>query len=157
MKIAIVSVMMVLACQSVAAESAVDRGRYLVKIAGCTDCHTKDYALLGGKVAEAQWLLGDQVGFAGPWGVSYAGNLRLKVASMDWSQWLARIQMGGLPPMPWPSLQAMTREDQKAIYTYIRALGPAGEAAPANRIPGQPIETPYILFVPQMPGSQKGQ
>lgn len=125
MKIAFVSVMMVLACQSVAAESAVDRGRYLVKIAGCNDCHTKDYALLGGKVAEAQWL--------------------------------ARIQMGGLPPMPLPSLQAMTREDQKAIYTYIRALGPAGEAAPANRIPGQPIETPYILFVPQMPGSQKGQ
>ncbi|MBT1062370.1 hypothetical protein KJY73_02240 [Bowmanella sp. Y26] len=151
MKSLLVSMMLALVSQSVVAESVVERGRYLIKISGCNDCHTKDYAPLGGKVAETQWLLGDQVGFAGPWGVSYAGNLRLRAATMDWPQWQARIQAGGLPPMPWPSVQAMTSQDQQAIYAYLRELGPAGEEAPANRIPGQPIETPYILFVPQMP------
>ena len=35
-------------------DAQVQRGRYLVKIAGCNDCHTPGYAMSGGKVPEAQ-------------------------------------------------------------------------------------------------------
>src|SRR5215212_12212744 len=54
----------------------VERGRYLVKVAGCNDCHTAGYAMAGGKVPESQWLMGDHLGWRGPWGTTYAVNLR---------------------------------------------------------------------------------
>ena len=50
---------------------SLDRGRYLVKIAGCNDCHTRGYAETAGKVPEKQWLTGDQLGWRGPWGTTY--------------------------------------------------------------------------------------
>src|SRR5262245_23109438 len=64
-----------------ASESATDleRGRYLVKIAGCNDCHTPGYLLSAGQVPEALWLTGDSFGWRGPWGTTYATNLRLKM------------------------------------------------------------------------------
>ena len=47
-------------------DTQIKRGRYLVEIAGCNDCHTAGYAPSGGKVPEAQWLLGDALGWSGP-------------------------------------------------------------------------------------------
>src|SRR5262245_33528136 len=44
-----------------------DRGRYLVKITGCNDCHTPGYAQTGGKIPEKDWLTGSSLGFRGPW------------------------------------------------------------------------------------------
>src|SRR5690606_15321619 len=58
----------------------------------------------------------------GALGVSYAGNLRLAAAMMSPEQWRARAKGGGLPPMPWPSLRAMT----DAVHAYLLHLGPAG-------------------------------
>ena len=46
--------------QSVATKD-VDRGKYLVQIGGCNDCHTPGYAATGGKVPEKDWLVGDQL------------------------------------------------------------------------------------------------
>ena len=45
----------------------VDRGRYLVKITGCNDCHTPGYLLSEGNVLEKLWLTGDKFGWRGPW------------------------------------------------------------------------------------------
>ena len=57
------------------------RGRYLVKLGSCNDCHTADYAPHDGKVPESQWLLGGgSLGFNGPWGTTYAPNLRLTMS-----------------------------------------------------------------------------
>ena len=53
------------------AKDANARGRYLVQIGGCNDCHTPGYAMSGGKVPEKQWLTGDAVGWNGPWGTTY--------------------------------------------------------------------------------------
>jgi mono/diheme cytochrome c family protein len=50
------------------ADPQVNRGRYVVQIGGCNDCHTAGYAPSGGKVPEAQWLMGDALGWNGPWG-----------------------------------------------------------------------------------------
>ena len=43
------------------------RGKYLVQIAGCNDCHTPGYTSSAGKVDEKLWLTGDQLGWRGPW------------------------------------------------------------------------------------------
>lgn len=38
------------------------RGRYLVMIAGCNDCHTPGFAQKGEATPETEWLAGDSVG-----------------------------------------------------------------------------------------------
>ena len=56
----------------------VERGRYLTHVAGCNDCHTPGYMQNGGpKLPEKDWLTGVPVGYQGPWGTTYAANLRL--------------------------------------------------------------------------------
>jgi hypothetical protein len=54
----------------------------------------------------------------------------------------------GLPPMPWPSINAMNEQDLRAIYQYIYSLGPKGVAAPAALPPGQVPAGPYYYFMP---------
>lgn len=145
--------------EHVSAASEIDAGRYLVKIGGCNDCHTPGYvegiAMTGKAMPEADWLQGGDVGFSGPWGVSYPSNLRLAFQNMTEEQFLALARAGeGRPPMPWPSLQAMSDRDLKAIYAYIKALGPGGEPAPAALSPGVAPDRPHISFAPQPPATQ---
>lgn len=117
------------------ASAEIERGRYLVTIAGCNDCHTTDYALKAGEVDEAQWLTGSSVGFEGAWGTTYPSNLRLLVQKLTPSQWLTYVRRPMRPPMPWFSLRKMTDDDLLAMYGFIRSLGPAGTPAPAYEKP----------------------
>ena len=45
--------------------------------------------------------------------------------------------------MPWYNLRAMTDRDVKAIYAYLKHLGPAGQPAPqyvpADKTPAGPF------------------
>ena len=131
------------------AATELDRGRYLVRIGGCNDCHTAGYPEAAGALPEAQWLTGSPVGFRGPWGTTYPANLRLALAPMTEAQWLARARSEMRPPMPWFNLRDMTDEDLRAIYRYVRSLGAAGQPAPQYAAPGQKVDTPYIVFEPQ--------
>ena len=65
---------------------SVARGRYLVLVAGCNDCHTAGFGMSGGKIPEAEWLTGDVVGFQGPWGTTYAPNMRLYMKDLSEAQ-----------------------------------------------------------------------
>lgn len=133
--------------QSARPVDAVDLGRYLVRTAGCNDCHSPGYAQQGGRTPEASWLTGDGLGWRGPWGTTYPANLRLLVAGLDEEQWLQHVRtMRPRPPMPWYDLQAMSETDLRAIYRYVRQLGPAGQAAPAYRPPGTPVAGPVVQF-----------
>lgn len=126
---------------------SVERGRYLVRIAGCNDCHTAGYVQSGGKVPEREWLMGDVVGWRGPWGTTYASNLRLVMAKMTEVQWVASAKSAQYrPPMPWFALHAMRTQDLKDIYRFVRYLGPAGEHAPAFVPPGQEPKGPVVQF-----------
>ncbi|AXK38440.1 cytochrome C [Crenobacter cavernae] len=126
---------------------SVERGRYLVKITGCNDCHTPGFAMSGGQVAEKQWLIGDSLGWRGPWGTTYPSNLRRYVQGVSEGDWLKVARTAELrPPMPVPSLRAMSDADLKAIYRYIRYLGPAGSTAPAYQPPGEEPKGPVVLF-----------
>ncbi|HNR22913.1 MAG TPA: hypothetical protein PKL49_07805 [Steroidobacteraceae bacterium] len=123
--------------------ASVDRGRYLVQVAGCNDCHTSRYPELAGKVPEQDWLTGDAVGWSGPWGTTYPINLRLYFADMTAEQWLLIARsVVARPPMPWFNLHVMSDADLLAIYHYVRALGPAGTPAPAYLPPGETAQTP---------------
>jgi mono/diheme cytochrome c family protein len=125
----------------------VDRGRYIAKIAGCNDCHTPGYAETGGAVPEPQWLTGDALGWRGPWGTTYAINLRLYLSGMTEAQWLATARaVRSRPPMPWFALRDMSDEDLKALYHFVRSLGPAGGPAPAYVPPDQTPKPPYVQF-----------
>jgi mono/diheme cytochrome c family protein len=130
------------------AHNAVERGRYLVTIGGCNDCHTDGYLQSGGKVPESGWLEGTAIGYQGPWGTTYASNLRLVIGKLSEAEWVAHARKERLPPMPWFNLAKMTDDDLKAVYAYVRSLGPAGVAAPAYVAPGGKVTTPYFVFVP---------
>lgn len=128
-------------------KSLEDRGRYLVKITGCNDCHTPGYAEAAGNIPERDWLIGDIIGWRGPWGTTYASNLRLYMQNVSEDQWVQisrTIQFR--PPMPWFVLRDMTERDLRAIYRFIRNLGPAGRPAPVYLPPEQEPAGPYILF-----------
>ena len=124
-----------------------DRGRYLVKITGCNDCHTPGYAETAGKVPEKDWLVGDKTGWRGPWGTTYSSNLRLYFQDLSEDQWVTIAHTVEFrPPMPWFALRDMTEQDLRAIYRFIRSLGPAGEPAPDYLPPQKEPVGPYILF-----------
>ena len=124
-----------------------DRGRYVIKIAGCNDCHTTGYAEAAGKIPEKDWLKGDAMGWRGPWGTTYASNIRLSMQNLSESQWIqVSRSVEFRPPMPWFVLREMTEQDLRAIYRFIRTLGPAGEPAPAYVPPDQEPPQPYILL-----------
>jgi mono/diheme cytochrome c family protein len=130
----------------------VERGRYLVVVGGCNDCHTMGYGETGGTVPESEWLVGGPMGFSGPWGTSYPINLRNMVDRMEEAEWVEQVKTAqALPPMPWFNLHAMTREDLSAMYAFIKHLGPKGDDAPAPLSPGVTPTTPYIEFVPKFP------
>ena len=129
-------------------DSAVARGRYLVEIGGCNDCHTAGFAPSGGKVPEAQWLMGDSLGWHGPWGTTYPINLRLYFQGLTEAEWVKRAKsLSARPPMPWWSLHAMTTSDLQSLYRYIRHLGPAGQPAPSY-LP--PDKQPDSFFHPEI-------
>jgi hypothetical protein len=133
--------------------SELARGEYLVTIAGCNDCHTVGWNQAPGQVPVARRLTGNPVGWHGPWGTSYAVNLRLLVSRMTADAWVTYI--GGMqsrPPMPWFNMKSMAESDLRAMYAYIHSLGPAGEATPEPLPPGEVPKTPYLNAVPQPPG-----
>jgi mono/diheme cytochrome c family protein len=132
----------------------VERGRYLVSIAGCHDCHspkvdgmmTPDSArLLSGRPVTTQPPMQganeiraslDFTAFAGPWGNSYAANLtpdsETGIGSRyDEAAFIKTIRTGKkpegealAPPMPWPVYAKMTDEDLKAVFAYLRTIQP---------------------------------
>lgn len=130
-----------------AANATLERGRYVVEIGGCNDCHTAGYAEAGGKAAEADRLKGDILGFRGPWGTTYPTNLRLSIGKMTEDAWLKYAKaLNTRPPMPWFNIRAMTDADLRAVYQYVKSLGPGGTAAPTFLAPDKAPKQPYVQY-----------
>lgn len=128
---------------------SISAGRYLVKITGCNDCHTKGWIATEAKIPEAAWLSGDITGWSGPWGTTYAPNLRLLIQNLSEDSWVNMAHtLQARPPMPWWTLRAMTDTDLRSIYRFIKSLGSAGQPAPSYQPSGKQPKPPYFLFVP---------
>ncbi|MBV8765026.1 MAG: cytochrome c [Hyphomicrobiales bacterium] len=122
-------------------EQQVARGKYLVAVIGCGDCHTSGYFF--GKPDMAHALGGSDVGFEIPQlGVFVAPNLTsdAQTGLGDWTkeEIVAALQTGKRPDgrelapiMPWQDLANLTREDAMAIAAYLKTLPPI-----KNKVPG---------------------
>ncbi len=128
-------------------QQLVERGRYVALIAGCNDCHTSGYAINDGNVPEEKWLAGDNFGWRGPWGTTYGTNLRLFIDDMTEKQWVETARtLRRRPPMPWFNLNAMSEDDLRALYHFMRSLGDPGLPAPEALPPGEEPETAYAMW-----------
>jgi mono/diheme cytochrome c family protein len=130
-----------------AAKSDIERGRYLVAIAACHDCHTPGFIVNGSKTPQKDWLTGGVLGWRGAWGTSYPANLRLYFQEITEDQWVqVAREMQRRPPMPYYALNQMAEPDVRALYKYVRSLGPAGRPAPAHVPPDKVPPQPYVQF-----------
>jgi mono/diheme cytochrome c family protein len=139
--------------------SEVERGKYLVVLAGCTDCHTPGYFF--GKPDQARYLGGSDVGFQIPGlGVFHGSNLtsdkETGLGSWTKEQIIAAMQTGKRPDgrelapvMPWRAFASLTKSDADAIVTYLMSLPPV-----KNKVPGPfgPNEKPTGFVMQIVPG-----
>ena len=136
-----------------AADVSVERGMQMSIIGGCHDCHTAGYNESGGKVDPATALKGIPVGWQGPWGTTYAKNLRITVSTKSEDEFVEFAKtFKTLPPMPFYNVHAMDESDLRSLYQYIKSLGDPGDPAPDALPPGEAPKTPFVVIVPpQMP------
>jgi mono/diheme cytochrome c family protein len=132
-----------------AGKVSVARGAQVAITGGCHDCHTAGYNESGGKVDPNTALKGTGVGWQGPWGTTYAKNLRLSVAPMSEDQFVAYAKtFTAMPPMPYYNVHAMDETDMRSLYQYIKSLGAPGAAAPDALPPGVKPKTPFVVNAP---------
>ncbi|MCC2656081.1 MAG: putative cytochrome c [Panacagrimonas sp.] len=129
-----------------------ERGRYLVRVGGCNDCHTAGYVADYGGVPEQDWLLGDDTAFVGRWGTTFASNLRLTMLRYTDDQWLARARsLEDSAVMPTERLRAMSDNDLLAVLRYVQYLGPRGEPAPQPLPPNEAWVGASVRYSPATP------
>jgi mono/diheme cytochrome c family protein len=131
-----------------ASRKQIERGRYLMVVGSCNDCHTGEFPARDGNVPEKEWLLGSgPLGFRGPWGTTYAPNLRLTVSRLTEAHWVKFAkELRTRPPMPWFNLNQWTESDLRALYQYIKQLGPVGQPARPYLPPEKEPTPPYIQW-----------
>jgi mono/diheme cytochrome c family protein len=137
------------------AEVSVAKGARIAIIGGCHDCHSVGFAESAGKVDPETALKGNPVGYQGPWGTTYAVNLRILAANNSEDEFLAYLRkFEARPPMPWFNVRALDDSEIRSLHQYILSLGEPGDPAPDYVPPGGTPKTPYIVFAPPtMPAS----
>jgi mono/diheme cytochrome c family protein len=84
---------------------------------------------------------GDLTAWAGPWGVSFAANLTPDETGLGgWNEdvFIKTMRTGKhlgvgrelLPPMPWYDVAALTDDDLKAVFAYLRTAKPVKNQVP---------------------------
>lgn len=132
-----------------AADPSVKRGLHVSIIGGCHDCHTAGYNEAEGKIDPATALKGIPIGWRGPWGTTYAANLRLVAKDKTEDEFVKfGKELKTRPPMPWYNVHEMTDVDLRSLYMYIKSLGDPGDPVPEYVPPDQEPKTPYVTLVP---------
>ncbi|MFZ0840775.1 MAG: cytochrome c [Xanthobacteraceae bacterium] len=145
-----------------AQQAQAERGKYLVSIAGCNDCHTPGYFF--GKPDMNRYLGGSEVGFEIPGlGVFHGPNLTpdSETGLGNWSvgQIVTALQTGKRPDgrelapiMPWRAFANLTKDDATAIAVFLKSLPPV-----KNKVPGPfgPNDKPTEFVMKVLPGEGK--
>jgi mono/diheme cytochrome c family protein len=146
-----------------AGHDQIQRGKYLVTLGLCTDCHTPGYFF--GKPDAARFLGGSEVGFEIPGlGVFHGPNLTpdKETGLGHWSadDIVRAMQTGARPDgrvlapiMPWHAFAQLTGDDAQAVAAFLKSLPPV-----ANKVPGPfgPADTPtsFVFKVVAPPPTQ---
>jgi mono/diheme cytochrome c family protein len=137
---AVATSLFALTAEANAADAKVERGKYLVTLAGCTDCHTPGFFL--GKPDMTRYLGGSDVGFAIPrLGVFVGRNLtpdkQTGIGSWTQEQILTAFTTGERPDgrvlapvMPYMAYSNLTNDDATAIAAYLQSLPAVNHAVP---------------------------
>ena len=152
LKTVLVAASLLLSSQGFAQDTLVSaaEGERISRIGGCHDCHSVGFGETGGTIDPATALKGSPVGYQGPWGTTYAANLRLIAADYDEDGWVDYLtSFEARPPMPWFNVHYLAEPEMRSLYQYIVSLGDVGDPVPAYVPPGVEPTTPYLVFVPQ--------
>lgn len=126
--------LLALTAPATANEAQIARGKYLVRIAGCSDCHTPG-ALLGAPDMK-RYLAGSDVGFSIPGQGVFVGYNLTPDPDTGLGKWTAEqiitaVRKGKRPDggelagvMPWASYAALTDADAQAIAAFLKSLPP---------------------------------
>lgn len=124
----------------------IDRGKYLVTLGGCSDCHTPGNFL--GKPDFSRFLGGSEVGFEIPHlGVFYGPNLtpdpETGLGKWTEAQIVTAITTGKTPEgrelapaMPWRDFAHLRKGDARAIAAYLKSLPPVKNVLIYRIVPG---------------------
>ena len=156
-------------------DSLIKNGEYLVTILGCNDCHSPKRMgangpelipelMLSGYPADRPivkmdskllkqgfaMLYPDLTAGAGPWGMSFAGNLTPDESGIgNWTRdqfknALTEGKLKGLdtgrpllPTMPWFNYKGLKDDDVTAIFEYLKSVKPVKNVVPAPIPPDQ--------------------
>lgn len=134
------------------------RGRYLVTIMSCNDCHTPGFFY--GAPDTLRRLSGSDLGWIGPWGVVHARNLTpdstTGIGSWTIEQIVTALRSGNTPDgtqlaviMPWQNYSSILDEDDAvAIASYLKSLPPVTHKNLDRIPPGQKPTGATIAFPP---------
>lgn len=146
------------AFMAMADDAQIARGKYLVTMSGCNDCHTPGYFF--GKPDMSRFLGGSDVGFEIPGlGVFLGPNITPdnETGIGQWSreQIVTAIQEGKRPDgrilapiMPWHAFGQLTAEDAQAIAAFLQSLEPVSYRVPGPFKPGEKVSTFMLRIVP---------
>jgi mono/diheme cytochrome c family protein len=142
------------------AETQLERGKYLVTIMGCTDCHTPGSFL--GHPDMSRFLGGSDVGFAIPGLGVFPGRNLTPDAETGLGKWTTQQMVTAFttgvrpdgrilaPIMPYDDFKTLTKGDALAIAAYLKSLKPVKNAVPG---PFGPNETPTTFVMTVVPGA----
>jgi mono/diheme cytochrome c family protein len=133
------------------------RGKQISFSSACHDCHTPGG--LYGNPDTLRMLSGSELGWEGPWGVTYPRNLTPDKATgiPSWTEddIIAAFRTGHrpdkspiLPPMPWPVYGHMSDDDARALAAFIKSLPPIQHQVPDRVRPGVKVDGPKLTFPP---------
>jgi mono/diheme cytochrome c family protein len=154
----IVSLVTFPAFTAMADDVQIARGKYLVTIGGCNDCHTPGYFF--GRPDPSRFLGGSDVGFEIPGqGVFVGPNITpdKETGIGQWSreQIVTAIQTGKRPDgrilapiMPWHAYGQLTADDALAVAAFLQSLEPVSHRVPGPFNPGEKVSTFMLRIVP---------
>jgi mono/diheme cytochrome c family protein len=158
--LSVIAAMTVAATSALAADAQVERGKYLVLISGCSDCHTPGNFL--GHPDMTRFLGGSDVGFAVPGLGVFVGPNLTSDKETGLGKWTAQEIVAAItngkrpdgrvlaPSMPWRGFSNLTKPDALAMAAYLQSLPPIG-----NKVPGPfgPNEQPDVFVMSVQPGA----
>jgi mono/diheme cytochrome c family protein len=137
------------------AEDPVARGARIVFTSGCVDCHTP--GSFYGAPDTTRMLSGSELGWNGPWGISFPRNLTpdstTGIGTWTEDQIVTAVREGRrpdgtmlLPPMPWPVYSHLTDEDVHALAKYLKSIPPVVHQMPKQVPPGGKTNLPTFVL-----------